>query len=226
MKTQGPGRLKQFLIGVCGLATAYIVLEFTRDFTLESALKEATSTQTDNRHIPTAAPTNNDDYEVVTSRPLFNPERRPESIATAIDDSVPPATNETPALTGDLNLSAVILTDKQKIALLQKANDSKLYHLSVGESLDGWIIESIDPDQVKLQRGSETKVVKIIMKKSTTVSKAAALQQPAPMPGGRMPPPTRLQPPASNPPPGLAPEVEPPREPGNGAGSEGAPKQP
>lgn len=225
MNTQGPERMKQFLIGVCVLAAAYIVLEFSRDFTLESAIEETTNGQTDTRHIPIAETINTDGYEAVISRPLFNPERRPAPVEAATDESAP-ATTEAPVQTGDLNLSAVILTDNQQIALLQKSNDSKLHRLNVGESLDGWIIESIDPDQVKLQRGSETKVVKIIMKKSTAVSKAAALQRPVPVPGGRMPPPTRLQPPASEPPADLAPGAQTPRGPVNDPGNEGAPKQP
>ena len=82
-------------------------------------------------------------------RPLFSPDRRPP-------EPTPP-TRPAVATTGGgpptLNLSAVVLTDGDRVALVEDVGRGQLRRLREGEEIAGWRVESVEFEAVVLARG-------------------------------------------------------------------------
>jgi len=90
-------------------------------------------------------------------RPLFSESRRPaesETLAEAPDDS----DAARPAAGGFL-LSAVVITDESRVALLRGPESRALARLREGETLDGWSVAEIRADSVLLRHADETQRV-------------------------------------------------------------------
>ncbi|HEV2676266.1 MAG TPA: hypothetical protein VGV37_17205 [Aliidongia sp.] len=80
-------------------------------------------------------------YGAVTERPLFNQSRRP-----------PPATvNGTagPAPT-TFSVAGILVSGRERIALLRQGNDRKLLRVREGQALGEWTVRSIAADRVAL----------------------------------------------------------------------------
>jgi hypothetical protein len=89
-------------------------------------------------------------YAEVSERPLFLRSRRP----------LPPeleTREETPAQTSRAAfvLSGVILTDTQRMALLQTQSSPKIARVEEGQEYEGWTVEAIHPNKVVMRRGEE-----------------------------------------------------------------------
>ncbi|OGT74868.1 MAG: hypothetical protein A3I78_10500 [Gammaproteobacteria bacterium RIFCSPLOWO2_02_FULL_56_15] len=194
MKAPAHNNFRLLMIGFCVLAAVYLLLEFSRDYPLDTGDAPMFQDRADTGLAPVYAPGGSGPYDQITARPLFNPDRRPEHSGNPTPVGTAPVTiADAPGPAADLSLSAVILTNDQRIALLQKASERKLIRLSEGESLDGWVVETIQADRVQLRRGEETRVVEIVMKKSAALPPKEAPQKARQITGNRMPP-TRLQP--------------------------------
>lgn len=86
----------------------------------------------------------------VSERPLFLRSRRPVSPEAEITEEVPIETS--PAI---FVLSGIVLTDTQRLALLQGQTSSKVARVEEGEEYEGWTLESIHPNKVVMRRGQE-----------------------------------------------------------------------
>lgn len=195
MKTLAPGRQKLALLGFCVLTAVFIGVEFSRDYALDAG-PITTVASTDPVQAAAADPIGDSQFEEIAARPLFYPERRP-----LVADPTPEAPVETlPAAqpARELTLSAVILAGEQRIALLQAANEPKLQRLAIGESLDGWSVEAIEAERVRLRRGEETRVVELKMIMSAAVPPQEIQPRTRQIGRNRMPP-ARLQPGAPEP---------------------------
>ena len=86
-------------------------------------------------------------FSAVIERPLFNASRRRPSAAL-------PSAGDDRMLLGRYRLSGVVVTAKQRLALLVDANGR---HITVeeGGDLDGWRMLSISPRRLVLSRAAE-----------------------------------------------------------------------
>ncbi len=86
-----------------------------------------------------------DDFSAILERPLFSPTRRP------------PAQGEAPTATPEsklqVTLVGVIISSEEQIAIVRLKDASRFERLSVGDSFQGWILDSIEPSRVTFRRG-------------------------------------------------------------------------
>ena len=150
-----------------GLLAASVVLagmlwfEMTRDYELDTNTAYAANPDvgqstvvTDNIERPPLS-----DYAAIIERPLFAADRRP-FIA-------PAPVVETTETNDDFAVSAIIVTDAQRLALIQSKRDNKTHKVTKGDSVNGWMVDEVDPDNVSLRKGDELQDLQIKLKQGT-----------------------------------------------------------
>jgi hypothetical protein len=98
------------------------------------------------------------DLSETLQRPLFTPERRP-----AQDEPAPvvaPAT-DLPRTPPSFELTAVVLANGERVALLKALGAGQLHRLRQGESVDGWTLTEVRPDGVVLERGGQRESIEL-----------------------------------------------------------------
>ncbi len=102
-----------------------------------------------------------------TNRPVFHPARLP------IDDPGAPAVNVASAnvdavkATGavDYKLRGVVIGDGPARAGLLRPGSSELVWVKAGQDLEGWSVEAVTADGVRLRSGDEVAEIKIVEKR-------------------------------------------------------------
>ncbi len=86
-----------------------------------------------------------EDFSGILERPLFSPNRRPpaEGLATV-------AARE-PEL--QVTLVGVIISSEEQIAIVKLKDGNRFARLSLGDSFQGWILDSIEPSRITFRRG-------------------------------------------------------------------------
>ena len=84
-------------------------------------------------------------FEVILERPLFSPTRRPPAQGTA--------TVAAPEAALKLDLVGVVISGGEKIALIIPQGGTAIQRLAIGDSFQGWLLESIEPQSVTFRRG-------------------------------------------------------------------------
>jgi hypothetical protein len=196
MKRTAENTLRACLAGLCILFSGYILFEFGKGYTLESNVTPEETAVTGDMS-QTMLQQNAADFDEISSRPLFNPDRRPDedniSVAAVQQPLNTPARDLQPQ---ELGLSAVILTRDTRIALLQQGNDPKLVKLTEGEHVDDWVLEEIRSDSITLRKGSETRILELVIKKSPAMAPRNQANRNRPLQGNRRSP-ARLLPAAA-----------------------------
>lgn len=92
-----------------------------------------------------------DAFQEITARPLFNASRRP-----IVADRIEPVAKE-----AELNimLSGIVIDHTRQIAHLRSNTDKRVQALSVGDQIDSWRIEAIEPDRVVLRAGDRVETL-------------------------------------------------------------------
>jgi len=93
-----------------------------------------------------------DTYDEISERPVFLRSRRPLSPEQAIEVKEEKPVDRSRAA---FILSGVILTDTQRMALLQSQRSPKVAHIEEGQEYEGWTVEAIHPNKVVVRRGQE-----------------------------------------------------------------------
>ncbi len=86
-----------------------------------------------------------EDFSAILERPLFSPTRRPPAegvVATAASE---------PEL--QVTLVGVIISSDEQIALVRLKDATRFARLSVGDSFQGWTLDSIEPSRITFRRG-------------------------------------------------------------------------
>jgi hypothetical protein len=86
-----------------------------------------------------------EDFATILERPLFSPTRRPPAqgvVATVASE---------PEL--QVTLVGVIISSEEQIAIVRLDDASRFARLSVGDSFQGWILDSIEPSRITFRRG-------------------------------------------------------------------------
>lgn len=128
-----------------------------------------------------------DQYGVVTSRPLFITERRPEPPPPPEDAPLEPT--PPPALEQKFVVYGVILTPGTQMALLRlEEPNAKTTRLRVGEQIGEWRLEQISPQGVVLRKGETRRELPLTrLRRPGRPPIRSRVAQPPPMPSTPMP---------------------------------------
>ena len=94
--------------------------------------------------------------DIITARPLFSPSRRP-FVAAQAPEAAPPTRDAPPPL----ELIGVLLTDKQRNALIRPLDGNGPRWLREGEAMAGWRVEAVGRSRVHLRAGDRLEVLEI-----------------------------------------------------------------
>ncbi|MHA1152893.1 MAG: hypothetical protein ACTSQ7_09565 [Alphaproteobacteria bacterium] len=86
-----------------------------------------------------------EDFSAILERPLFSPTRRPPVQGVAAVDA--------PESRIQVTLVGVIIASEEQIAIVRLSDASRFARLSVGDSFQGWILETIEPSRITFRRG-------------------------------------------------------------------------
>jgi type II secretory pathway component PulC len=94
-------------------------------------------------------------FSEFVSRPLFTPTRRPPPTRTE------PNIARTAPKPENLQLIGVIISEDERMALLQTLTTGDVTRAVEGQTVGGWEVHAIKPAQVVLKRGNASEVVMI-----------------------------------------------------------------
>lgn len=101
------------------------------------------------------------DYAAIIERPLFTPDRRTHAgnlPTTQAAKTKKPAGLPDPS---DLVLTAVIITEDTRMAILESDRGKAIHKMAQGESVNGWLLADIQPEAVSLKKGNEVKMLEL-----------------------------------------------------------------
>ena len=105
-------------------------------------------------------------YAVIAARPVFSmtrrpPEPRPVVVqpAPAPVPVAPAALREPPVKTGQFKLVGVVIMNGEKRALVRNGREEELLRVAEGDEIDGWAVERIEPDTIRLMKRGVVDVV-------------------------------------------------------------------
>ena len=108
-------------------------------------------------------------FDEIVERPLFNATRQPfvAAASEAIKKATPQKKKTTTGRQNQLSLSAVVITSKKQIAILQNVKDKSLQRIALGDTVDGWTLNEVTPNSIKLSKGDEIKNLELEVKSNT-----------------------------------------------------------
>jgi general secretion pathway protein N len=126
-------------------------------------------------------------YEEISTRPLFRPNRRPpdpeETESKAQQALREREAQQLKSHVKDLfAVSGIVVTDEKAVALLQDIKNNKSLRVSEGEELENWKIKQIFPDSVLFSNNGRAEALNLI--RSFEPIKPNLLPQ-RPLPTGR-----------------------------------------
>ncbi len=99
------------------------------------------------------------EFKETLDRPLFSSSRRPEE--PEIDDGEVEALEEMPKVAAPVRLSAVIIEDEEKSALLEETRSRTAKRVKEGEAFEGWTLVEVREDGVVLESGGTRSEVEL-----------------------------------------------------------------
>jgi hypothetical protein len=181
MRWRGAMRWRRCLLGSAVALSAVVVLEAESNSIRPLPAADAAARpqfRVSSKPMPTSAgPTESrkDDVASILARPIFSPSRRPE--ATPIE--TPPAAAAPSAPVAPLpRLTGVVTTPRDRLALFAAA-EGKVTELVEGESIGGYVIRTISPNEVILsgpdgERALRPSLLKIVPHVIHALQEAAA----------------------------------------------------
>ena len=108
-------------------------------------------------------------FSEIVERPLFREDRRPYEPETPAE---PEQTSDTgPDITDQISLSAVVIDENERIALIKRRQGKKLQQLRQGDKFNGWTVNHIRADDITMQKGQETRQIALMVTSSQPASK-------------------------------------------------------
>lgn len=110
-------------------------------------------------------------FSEITTRPLFSATRRPPVPRKVQRPKPIIASAPTPSKieTGQYTVMGIIIDEKTKAALMRKGRKGALMRVRIGQKLDGWTVEDIVAESVKLRQGE---VVDLVLLRDNVLSRA------------------------------------------------------
>ena len=165
-------KIKKALITLCISFLCILLYEFFRSYSLNTTTSPITensrTVNTEKIQSKPAPPL--EDYAEIVERPLFADDRKPyvPEVIAAGPERLAKTNLPSKRNTEDYLLSAVIITDKKRMALIETRSDKKIHRINEGEELNGWVLAEINPSQVSLKKGGEIKSLELIVAPSPT----------------------------------------------------------
>ena len=103
-------------------------------------------------------------FSEMIERPLFREDRSPYVPEAPTEPEQPRDTG--PDITAQISLSAIIIDEDERIALIERRQDKKLQQLRQGEKFNGWTLNQIQADDITMQKGQETRQIALTVKLS------------------------------------------------------------
>ena len=166
-------RLQGLLIALCGLLFLFTVYELVRPYQLYSAVP---SIEPDNWTMVEAQPGTikpvlpAEAFSEIVERPLFMENRRPyvAPVSTKPGEHKRPHQAE-PDIMTLISLSAIVITNDQRIALIKENRTRKLQQLRQGETYNGWTLTDIQTNSIAMQKGPDTRQIELVVKLSRSI---------------------------------------------------------
>jgi hypothetical protein len=149
-------RLRWSLAGVCAVLVALLAFEILAplpEWTPPSVPPAAVSIYNAEPRPFVAPPTQA--YLTIDARPVFSPARTPVG---PLFDAVAGGTEGRTSL-GDMSLVGIILDRGTRLAMLRTPSSPMAVALSVGSTIDGWLVVEIDDDHVVLRSNGSDQVL-------------------------------------------------------------------
>ncbi len=155
-------RAQAFLAALGALFAVLLGMELSRDYAAGDAAAPAPA------EVAAAAPPNAagqifppapfSEYWVIGRRSLFHENRQaPDAAGGQFQDGL---MEENEAF--GFSLSAVLITNGRRIALIRTSDDNRLKKLAQGENYRGWTLTEVRPQAVSLQRGAEIRQLELV----------------------------------------------------------------
>ena len=159
------------LIVLCGILFLFVVYELVRPYQFFPAVQ---STVRDKQPVTetlqynanrTALPT--ETFSEIIERPLFMDTRRPyvAPVSTDANKHKRPRKTEPDILTL-FSLSAIVITNEKRIALVEDNRTGKLQQLHQGEMYGGWTLTDIGTNSITMQQGPDIRNMELVVKQS------------------------------------------------------------
>lgn len=88
-------------------------------------------------------------YEAILARPIFDESRRPQAVLAGAE----------PQVDSPFSLRGVVVTPEVREVWLARKGSPDILKLAIGQSIDGWEIDAIEQERVRLRKGSQAMVL-------------------------------------------------------------------
>ena len=156
------------LIAMCVLSSGLMVYEWVRPYGLsansplihpDKEVAVADPKTLANRPVPPLGT-----FSEMIERPLFREDRSPYVPEAPTEPEQPRDTG--PDITTQISLSAIVIDEDERIALIERRQDKKLQQLRQGEKFNGWTLNHIQADDITMQKGQLIRQIALTVKLS------------------------------------------------------------
>ncbi len=101
-------------------------------------------------------------FSEIAARPLFSESRRPPSPADEPELEPEPGQAAAPVVRrGLFVLVGVVITARTRLAIVRQRNAREAVRLVEGQQIEGWTVDSIQPNLVRLRQGAAVEEVRL-----------------------------------------------------------------
>lgn len=173
LNPEASNRFQRILIVLCGILFLSVVYELVRPYQFSpaapSAVQDTQPVIETLRHNANRAALPAETFSEIIERPLFMDNRRPY----AAPGSTGAEKHKRPHRTGPdiltlISLSAIVITNEKRIALIEDNRTGKLQQLHQGEMYGGWTLTDVGTNSIAMQKGPATRSIELVVKPSRT----------------------------------------------------------
>ena len=164
---------QRLLVVLCGVLLLSIVYELVRPYQFFPAVP---STVQDKQPVIETLQFNanrtalsTEAFSEIIDRPLFMANRRPYVAPVSTDAKKRKGLHQTePDILTLISLSAIVITNEKRIALIEDNRTGKLQQLHLGEMYEGWTLKDVGTYSIAMQKGPDTRSMELVVKPSPT----------------------------------------------------------
>ena len=170
------------LLCLCVLFAWILWLDLNRDYSMSLPDKVISETVIDpeiSENLPGKKLSPLSEYSQIIERPLFREDRRPfVPVETVVEENKRKGKSPVSRMKPDeLLLLAVIITNETRIALIQSGRNKKIRKVIVGEVIDDWTLDDVQPGLISLKKGDEVKTLELLIKSSPKQSPSKSIRR-------------------------------------------------